>query len=986
MASIERTAYPRLKRTLTVKERKEVYTPTQSEIKFARNVTRGEIPLLSLLLLLKTFQRLGYFPRLADIPTAIVNYVATQLGLAPGVMPAIGTTTLYKYHRAIREYLKVIAYSKSARHIIVESIYKAAQVMDNPPDLINVAIAELVNQRHELPAFSTLDRSARRVRTLVNGGFFQKVLSRLDGQQIQCLEGLLKADPQQSRSPYNALKQFPKSPTLSHLKALLSHLTWLQSLENVEQLLKDIPPLKIQHFAAEAKALDVGEIRDFSPPKRYTLLLCLIYQSQIQARDNLVTMFLKRINTIHKRGKEELEKLREQHRQKTEKLVTAFTDVLQLLEGEPEETQTALRFKNLLKPHGGVSQLLGDCEAVASYSGNNYLPLLWKFYRQNRSTLFGIIRALELESTSSDQSLMDAINFLLTLEDRRSEWIEAKVELSFASELWQRTVLARKEGSTIYIRRHFEVCVFSYLAAELKSGDICIKGSGTFADYREQLLPWSECESLLVDYCSELGFASTASGFVNNLRSWLEQTAKTVDKGYPNNGLVVINEAGEPVLKRLKSQGQRSSVQALEAAIHQRLPERNLIDILHNVEYWINWTRHFGPLSGSEPKLERPTERYLLTTFAYGCNLGASQGARHMRGAVTPRMLSFINRRHINVQKLNEALKDIINVYHQLALPKLWGDSQIAAADGTKFDLYEENLFAEYHIRYGGYGGIAYHHVSDRYIALFSHFIPCGVWEAIYIIEGLLKNTSDIQPNTIHADTQGQSTPVFALAHLLGIKLMPRIRNWKDYTFFRPSKEVRYTHIDSLFSDVINWDLIETHWQDLLRVVLSIKTGKISSSVLLRKLGNYSRKNRLYQAFRELGRVVRTVFLLQYISEVELREQITAATNKVEAYNGFSKWFFFGGQGIIATNDPEEQEKMIKYNDLIANAVIFQNVVDMTRIFRSLSQEGYPLTRADVTALSPYLTQHIKRFGDYWLDLERTPGALDVQKELELVG
>jgi hypothetical protein len=177
LASIERTAYPRLKRTLTVKERKEVYTPTQSEIKFARTVTRGEVPLLSLLLLLKTFQRLGYFPRLADIPTAIVNHVATQMGLAPGVMPAIGTTTLYKYHRAIREYLKVIPYSKSARHIIVESIYKAAQVMDNPPDLINVAIAELVNQRYELPAFSTLDRSARRVRTLVNGGFFQKVLS-----------------------------------------------------------------------------------------------------------------------------------------------------------------------------------------------------------------------------------------------------------------------------------------------------------------------------------------------------------------------------------------------------------------------------------------------------------------------------------------------------------------------------------------------------------------------------------------------------------------------------------------------------------------------------------------------------------------------------------------------------------------------------------------------------------------------------------------
>ncbi|QFS52925.1 Transposase [Nostoc sphaeroides CCNUC1] len=96
---------------------------------------------------------------------------------------------------------------------------------------------------------------------------------------------------------------------------------------------------------------------------------------------------------------------------------------------------------------------------------------------------------------------------------------------------------------------------------------------------------------------------------------------------------------------------------------------------------------------------------------------------------------------------------------------------------------------------------------------------------------------------------------------------MPRIRNWKDLNFFRPDKETVYQHIDLLFKDTINWDLIKTHWQDILQVVLSIQAGKISSPVLLRKLGNYSHKNRLYQAFQELGRVVRTVFLLEYISD-----------------------------------------------------------------------------------------------------------------------
>jgi TnpA family transposase len=120
--------------------------------------------------------------------------------------------------------------------------------------------------------------------------------------------------------------------------------------------------------------------------------------------------------------------------------------------------------------------------------------------------------------------------------------------------------------------------------------------------------------------------------------------------------------------------------------------------------------------------------------------------------------------------------------------------------------------------------------------------IPCGVWEAIYILEGLLKNTSEIQPTTVHADTQGQSTQVFGLAHLLSIKLMPRIRNWKDLKFFRPSKDAKYRHIDALFSDTIDWQLIQDHWPDLLQVARSVKAGTISSAQLLRRLGSYSRR------------------------------------------------------------------------------------------------------------------------------------------------
>ncbi len=144
------------------------------------------------------------------------------------------------------------------------------------------------------------------------------------------------------------------------------------------------------------------------------------------------------------------------------------------------------------------------------------------------------------------------------------------------------------------------------------------------------------------------------------------------------------------------------------------------------------------------------------------------------------------------------------------------------------------------------------------------------MWEAVHIIEGLLKNTSEVKPTTVHVDTQGQSQPVFGLAHLLGFDLMPRIRNWKGMTFYRPSKTTEYAHIDALFGEVgkhpIDFDLIESQFRHLMRVAVSVREGAISSSTLLKRLRSGSKKNATYAAFRGVGRVIRTVRLLRYLS------------------------------------------------------------------------------------------------------------------------
>jgi TnpA family transposase len=241
-----------------------------------------------------------------------------------------------------------------------------------------------------------------------------------------------------------------------------------------------------------------------------------------------------------------------------------------------------------------------------------------------------------------------------------------------------------------------------------------------------------------------------------------------------------------------------------------------------------------------------------------------------------------------------------------------------------------------------------------------------------------MKNRSRTQPDTVHADTQGQSEPVFGLCRLLGIKLMPRMRGLSDVIFYRPAKSTHYQHIDALFGGEIDWDLIATHARDMFQVVLSIQAGRVMPSMLLRKLGTYSRQSLLYRAFRELGRVERTLFLLRFISNAEVRRVIRAETTKIEAYNDFLDWVSFGGP-VIKSGDPVEQEKQLKYASLVANAIMLSNVADMTIILSAMAEDGYPVTPELVACLSPYIREHIRRFGRYVLDMDDLPNSLNPQ-------
>lgn len=465
MASLERTAYPRFARSYGPKELQQVFSLSEDEQLWLKSYGRTAATRLGLAVLLKSFQHLWYFPEVETIPTEVINYVRKSLGIGERVNVEYPTKiTLYRHMAAIRSFLQVKPFfDNDALQLTERLAFEAAELLDQRIDIINAVIDGLILHKYELPAFSTLDTAAENAHATVHRRIFDMVFERLSAGRIEMLQSLLLTDAlDQRQSEYNALKKSAKRSTRKHFEMLTDHLAWLESLGNMSNVFSGVVDTKIRHFAGQADAFDASEMRECAAPKRYTLMLALIHRMQVRARDQLTEMFLRRVATIHKRAKEELEQIQSKQRGQAERLIGTLDQVLAILEREPDNATAGGEIRECLAPAGGINQLRLSCAQVQATSGNNYLPLVWKHFKSHRAVLFRLVDLLDIAPTSQDTALVDALDVIKTYQEKhRIEWIDEEVNLSFASDRWRKLLLQVLGQGVGVNRRILEICVFS---------------------------------------------------------------------------------------------------------------------------------------------------------------------------------------------------------------------------------------------------------------------------------------------------------------------------------------------------------------------------------------------------------------------------------------------------------------------------------------------------------------------------------------------
>ena len=349
---------------------------------------------------------------------------------------------------------------------------------------------------------------------------------------------------------------------------------------------------------------------------------------------------------------------------------------------------------------------------------------------------------------------------------------------------------------------------------------------------------------------------------------------------------------------------------------------------------------------------------------------------------------------YFSIDNLNDANNQIIKLINKLSLPNLFVKQRTllhGSSDGQKYVVSADSLNANSSFKYHGnsHGASVYTFIDERHVLFHSLVMSSAEREAGYVIDGLLCN-EEIKVDIFSTDTHGFSEVIFAITELLGVSFAPRIKKSQDQLLYSFKAIQNYSEngYKILPDRRINEKIINDNWDDILRLMVTIKLKETTASQILKRLSSYAKENPLHKALKEFGRIAKTIFLFTYFDDVALRQMIQKQLNKVELSNKFSSAVFFANNQEFAQTTKEDQEIATSCKRLIQNAIILWNYLFLSKL---LAECKDPVTKDNMISIiingSILSWSHYNFHGEYDFfekSVNDDSFSFDLEKILEL--
>lgn len=523
-------------------------------------------------------------------------------------------------------------------------------------------------------------------------------------------------------------------------------------------------------------------------------------------------------------------------------------------------------------------------------------------------------------------------------------------------------------------RAGYSLCLLERLQDSLRRRDIWLENSDRWGDPRQKFLQGKEWQAQRIAVCRALGHPTDGGNAVKQLATELDETWKTVASRFELNAAVSICHQGKYpslTISSLEKLEEPQPLILLNSRVRQLVPPVDLTELLLEIDARTGFTREFTHVSESEARAQDLNISLCAVLLAEACNIGHEPLIKHSIPALTRHRLSWVKQNYIRAETLVSANARLVDFQSTLELSERWGGGEVASADGMRFVTPVKTLNSGPNRKYFGSGrGITwYNFVSDQYSGFHGIVIPGTLRDSIFVLEGLLEQQTGLNPVEIMTDTGGSSDIIFGLFWLLGYQFSPRLADAGEAVFWRADKNANYGVLDELARGCVELSKIETQWDEMMRVSGSLKLGTVHASELVGSLLKSSRPSGLAQAIMEVGRVNKTLYLLNYIDDEEYRRRILTQLNRGEGRHAVARAICYGQRGEIRKRYREGQEDQLGALGLVTNAVVLWNTLYMQEALSHLRSAGEIPEDEHISRLSPLMYGHINMLGHYTFTL-----------------
>lgn len=902
-------------------------------------------------------------------PDAVLAFLGEQLEIDPAKYGryALRNPTRREHFGELCARLGYQPLSLDLHQEIGQWLVPVAVVSDQPFGLMSALLDELRRRKILIPRMGVLERLVTVVRTQADRAVYRLLGEVAQGREAD-LDALLVTPPDEPLSPYARLKQPLGRVSASTMRALLDRLAFVRRFPVRHPLLATLPQSRLDHLAAEGKRLGASNLAEYEPARRRaTVLARLIDLSQTLTDDILERHDRLMLSALRESEREGMAVFQRQGKTLLERLQT-FQQVCEALVVAREQQADPFRAVEAVLPWAALVATVRDTEAGQQAGQLDPMHHLLRSYPKLRSYAVKLLQAFEFRAAPAAEPLQEAIGLLQQMYQDGKRTLPDQVPLRFVRPKWAPFVL--EDGQVN--RRYYELCVLDELRLALRAGDLWVEGSRKYRDLDEYLLPQDAWAARLAELPLTLPetFDAYWHATLPQLTERLETVSSLLEKGELTDVSMPRGKLRITPLKNAVPPG----VEPLARQLAARLPRLKITDLLLEVDGWTHFSSAFTDL-----RTGRTTERrdHLLTALlAEGLNLGLTKMAEASQDeGVTARRLMHLADWFIRPETYSAALAEVVNFQSRQPLAKQWGDGTTSSSDGQRFAVGGRGkAYGHLNAKYGREPGVLFYtHVSDQYAPFHTKAITTNVRDALHVLDGLLYHQSDLVIQEHYTDTAGYTEQVFALCHLLGFRFAPRIRDLGETRLYTPETAAGYPILEPLIARKLNLDLIRDNWDELRRLTVSVRLGTVTASLLISKLAAYPRQNSLALALRELGRVQRTLFTLEWLLSPELRRRVTAGLNKGEARNALVGAVSLHRNGEIHDRSAEAQNNRANGVNLIVALITTWNTVYLDRVVGAVRAEGQEISEELLAHLSPLGWEHIGLTGDYLWRLEQVP-------------